>query len=163
LEDWEHASIEAIERVVEIAQQSFDFVVMDFGAFYSAKWQRVLQAAEILLVSEADLAGLAKLNRHLAALAKMQVASLHTRLIINRWHRQDEEALEKVQNTVKMKVFARLPNNFKQVNDAAVRGNSLRQAGDPLSTEFNRIAAKLAGLESPVKEKKSRMAQFFSL
>jgi pilus assembly protein CpaE len=163
LEDWEHASIEAIERVVEIAQQTCDFVVMDFGAFYSAKWQRVLQAAEILLVSEADLAGLAKLNRHLGALAKMQVSSHQTKLIINRWHRPDEAALEKVENAVRMKVFARLPNNFKQVNEAAVRGDSLGQSGDPLSTEFKRMAAKLAGLESPLPGKRSRMAQFFSL
>jgi len=35
LQDWQHASHLAIERLVEIAQQSFDFVVMDFGSFYS--------------------------------------------------------------------------------------------------------------------------------
>jgi len=34
LEDWQHGSQPAIERLVEIAQQSFDFVVMDFGSFY---------------------------------------------------------------------------------------------------------------------------------
>src|SRR5882724_12324051 len=44
LQDWQHASNSAIERLVEIAQQSFDFVVMDFGSFYSADWQNVLQA-----------------------------------------------------------------------------------------------------------------------
>jgi pilus assembly protein CpaE len=162
LEDWQNASCEAIERVVEIAQQSFDFVVMDFGSFYSPDCQNVLQAAQILLVSEADLPGLARLHRHLGALAKLQVSSGQVRLIINRWHRHDEPALEKVENDMKVPVFARLPNNFKQVSDANVRGDSLIQHGDPLATEFNRMAASLAGLLLPKREKKSRLANLLS-
>lgn len=163
LQDWQHASNSAIERVVEIAQQSFDFVVMDFGSFYSADWQNVLQAAEILLVSEADLPGLAKLHRHLGALANLQVASSQVRLIINRWHRHDEPALERVEQGMKIPVFARLPNNFKQVSEATVRGDSLRQDGDPLSAEFGNMATRLAGLDLAKPGKKSRIGQFFSV
>jgi pilus assembly protein CpaE len=163
LQDWQHASTSAIERLVEIAQQSFDFVVMDFGSFYSADWQNVLRAAEILLVSEADLPGLAKLNRHLGALANLQVASSQVRLIINRWHRHDELALEKVEQGMKISVFSRLPNNFKQVSEATVRGDSLRQDGDPLSAEFRNMATRLAGLDLAKPGKKSRIGQLFSL
>ena len=162
LEDWQHGSQPAIERLVEIAQQSFDFVVMDFGSFYSSQWQNVLQAAEILLVSEADLPGLAKLQRHLGALGNLQVSSSQVRLIINRWHRHDEVALEKVEQGMKVPVFARLPNNFKQVSEANVRGDSLKQDGDPLSAEFNKMAARLAGLDLTKQAKKSRLGQFFA-
>jgi pilus assembly protein CpaE len=163
LQDWQHASHSAIERLVEIAQQSFDFVVMDFGSFYSAEWQNVLQAAEILLVSEADLPGLAKLRRHLGALANLHVSSSKVRLIINRWHRHDEPALEKVEQGMKIPVFTRLPNNFKQVSEATMRGDSLKQDGDPLSAEFPKMAARLAGLDVAQPAKKSRISQFFSL
>src|SRR5439155_25793506 len=45
LEDWQHASFSAMERLVEIVQQTFDFVFMDFRSFYSAAWQSVLRAA----------------------------------------------------------------------------------------------------------------------
>jgi len=162
LEDWQHGSQPAIERLVEIAQQSFDFVVMDFGSFYSSQWQNVLQAAEVLLVSEADLPGLAKLQRHLRALGNLQVSSSQVRLIINRWHRHDEVALEKVEQGMKVPVFARLPNNFKQVSEANVRGDSLKQDGDPLSAEFNKMAARLAGLDLTKQAKKSRLGQFFA-
>jgi pilus assembly protein CpaE len=163
LEDWQHASFPAIERLVEIAQQSFEFVVMDFGSFYSAEWQNVLRAAEVLLVSEADLPGLAKLHRHLGALAKLQVSSAQLRLIINRWHRHDEQALEKVENGMKIPVFARLPNNFKQVSEATVRGDSLERGGDALSGEFNKMAARLSGHGLAKQSKKSRLGDFFSL
>src|SRR5882724_3170933 len=162
LEDWQHASFSAIERLVEIAQQGFDFVVMDFGSFYSAEWQSVLRAAEVLLVSEADLPGLAKLHRHLGALANLQVSCAQLRLIINRWHRHDEQALEKVENDMKMPVFARLPNNFKQVSEATVRGDSLKKDGDALSGEFHKMAARIAGFKLSTHTRKSRLAHFFS-
>ena len=162
LEDWQHGAQPAIERLVEIAQQSFAFVVMDFGSFYSSQWQNVLQAAEVLLVSEADLPGLAKLQRHLRALGNLQVSSSQVRLIINRWHRHDEVALEKVEQGMKVPVFARLPNNFKQVSEANVRGDSLKQDGDPLSAEFGKMAARLAGLDLAKQAKTSRLGQFFA-
>jgi pilus assembly protein CpaE len=162
LEDWQHASRSAIERLVEIAQQSFDFVIMDFGSFYSSEWQSVLQAAEILLVSEADLPGLTKLQRHLGALANLRVSSSRVRLIVNRWHRHDEPALEKVEQGMRLPVFARLPNNFKQVSEATVRGDSLKQDGDPLSAEFHKMAWRLAGLDFAKQSKKSRLGQFFT-
>jgi pilus assembly protein CpaE len=163
LDDWQNASLAAIERIVEIAQREFDFVVMDLGSFYSSEWHNVMRAAEVLLVSEADLPGLAKLHRHLGALANLRVSSSRVRLVINRWHRHDEEALEKIENGMKMPVFARLPNNFKQVNEATVRGVAVAKNGDPLTAGFEQIATRLAGLESPNGAKKSRLVQLFSL
>jgi pilus assembly protein CpaE len=162
LEDWQGASFSAVERIVEIAQQSFDFVVMDLGSFYSGEWQNVLQASEIVLVSEADLPGLAKLHRHLDALANLQIRSTQVRLVINRWHRHDEQALEKVESGMRIPVFARLPNNFKQVNDATVRGVPVSKNGDPLTGGFYDMAQRLAGAELLKGTKKSRIARLFS-
>lgn len=163
LEDWRDGSLPVIERIVEVAQQSFDYVVMDLGAFYSAEWERILQAAEVLLVSEADLPGLAKLDKHLRALSNLRVASNQLRLVINRWHRSDEEALAQIEIGMKMPVFARLPNNFKQVTEATVLGIPVAKAGDPLAEGFAKIAGKLAGTENAPARKKSRLGQFFSL
>jgi pilus assembly protein CpaE len=163
LEDWQDGSLPVIERIVEVAQQGFDFVVMDLGAFYSTEWERILQAAEVLLVSEADLPGLAKLDKHLRALSNLRVASNQVRLVINRWHRSDEEALAQIENSMKMAVFARLPNSFKQVTEATVRGVPVAKGGDPLTEGFAKIAGRLAGMEDTNGRKKSRLGQFFSL
>jgi len=163
LEDWQNGSLPVIERIVEVAQQSFDFVVMDLGAFYSAEWERILQAAEVLLVSEADLPGLAKLDKHLRALSNLRVASNQVRLVINRWHRSDEEALAQIETSMRMPVFARLPNSFKQVTEATVRGVPVAKDGDPLTEGFAKIAGKLAGTENTNGRKKSLLGQFFSL
>lgn len=163
LEDWREGSLPVIERIVEVAQQSFDHVVIDLGAFYSSEWERILQAAEVLLVSEADLPGLAKLDKHLRALSNLRVASNQVRLVINRWHRSDEEALAHIESAMKMPVFARLPNNFKQVTEATVLGVPVVKDGDPLTEGFAKIAGQLAGTENATARKKSRLGQFFSL
>src|SRR5215470_16549398 len=140
LEDWREGSLPVIERIVEVAQQSFDHVVIDLGAYYSSEWERILQAAEVLLVSEADLPGLAKLDKHLRALSNLRVASNQVRLVINRWHRSDEEALAHIESAMKLPVFARLPNSFKQVTQATVLGIPVGKDGDPLTEGFARIA-----------------------
>jgi pilus assembly protein CpaE len=163
LEDWNYESFAAVERIVALAQEAFDFVVMDMGSQYSMEWQTVLQGAEVLLVSEADVAGLGKLNRHLRALANLRVSEGQVHLVINRWHKHDETALETVEKEMKTPVFARLPNNFKQVNEATVRGTTLGKGGDSLSGVFNEMTQKLGGGEVRSKEAKSRIGQFFSL
>jgi pilus assembly protein CpaE len=162
LEDWQGASPVMIERILEVAQRDFDAVVVDFGSFYSPEWRNVLQSSEVLLISEADLPGLAKLHKHLSALANLRVAAKNVHLVINRWHRQDEEALAQIENQVKMPVFARLPNNFKQVNEATVRGVPVAKNGDPLTAGFEAMAERLAGTEKAGERKKSRLGQFLS-
>lgn len=163
LDDWQNASLPVIERIVEVAQEGFDFVVMDLGSFYSTEWERILQVSEVLLVSEADLPGLAKLDKHLRALANLRVASSQVRLVINRWHRSDEDTLTQIENTMKVPVFARLPNSFKQVTEATVRGIPMAKDGDPLAEGFAKIAGQLGGTSNSNGRKKSLLGQFFSL
>jgi pilus assembly protein CpaE len=162
LEDWDRAEFAAVQRIVEVAQKTFDIVVMDLGAFYSAEWQSELQGSEVLLVSEADLPGLAKLQRHLDALAKLGVPSTKIRLTINRWHRHDEEALKKVEKDMRTPVFARLPNDFKLVTDATLRGLTVDRGSDSLANGFQEMARRFAGSELGGEAKKSRLTQLFS-
>jgi pilus assembly protein CpaE len=162
LEDWQEATAATIERILEIAQQEFDLVVMDLGAFYSPDWRNVLYRSEVLLISEADLPGLAKLHKHLGALGNLRVDLSRVRLVINRWHRQDEEALKKIESTMRLPVFARLPNSFKEVTEATVRGVPVARSGDPLAAGFEKIAMGLAGTERSGRQKKSLLGQFFS-
>jgi pilus assembly protein CpaE len=163
LEDWQNGSLTVVERIVELALRSFNFVVLDMGSFYSAEWERILQTAEVLLVSEADLTGLAKLDKHLRALANLCVPSNQVRLVINRWHRSDEEALAQIESHMKMPVFARLPNNFKQVTEATVRGVPVVKNGDPLTEGFAKMAGQMAGMENANGRKRSLRGAFFSL
>ena len=47
------------------------------------------------------------------------------RLVVNRWHRADEEPLQAFEKRVKLPIFERLPNDFKQVSRAVNMGTEL--------------------------------------
>src|SRR5262249_12598616 len=100
---------------------------------------------------------------HLRALANLCVPSNQIRLVINRWHRSDEEALAQIENRMKMPVFARLPNNFKQVTEATVRGVPVVKNGDPLTEGFAKMAGHLGEMKNANGGKRSLLGVFFSL
>jgi pilus assembly protein CpaE len=53
-DEWQSIPLAALTRVVEIAQKSSDFVLMDLGSVYSSEWSPILSLADkILLVAEA--------------------------------------------------------------------------------------------------------------
>jgi hypothetical protein len=62
---------------------------------------------------------------------------------------------------MRLPVFARLPNSFKEVTEATVRGVPVARSGDPLAAAFEKIAVDLAGTRSG-QYKKSLLGQFFS-
>src|SRR5438477_6981831 len=96
-DEWQHLTVSALARVVTAAQSQYDFVIIDFGSFYSSEWKPVLGGAEVLLVAEANVSGLSKLERHIQALSALGVQQFQTRIVINRWHRRDEEAVKGVE------------------------------------------------------------------
>ena len=55
----------------------------------------------------------------------MGVESGRLRLVINRWHKPDEEALKAFEKRIKLPIFERLPNDFKAVSRAVNMGAEL--------------------------------------
>jgi len=85
------------------------------------------------------------------------------RIIINRWHRSDEEAIKAFEKRVKQPVFARLPNDFRQVSEAVNLGAPLsRNHNNPLVSNFQQLASKLAGISLAGPEKRNTIFGLFS-
>ena len=77
------------------------------------------------------------------------------RVIVNRWQRHDDEALEKFQKNTGRPIFAKLPNDFEQVNQATNMGVPIyRNHNDPLTTKYRRLATELAGVQAEAAETK---------
>src|SRR5437762_5267541 len=38
-DDWQHANMSGLARVIAVAQSHYDFVIIDFGSFYSSEWK----------------------------------------------------------------------------------------------------------------------------
>jgi pilus assembly protein CpaE len=146
-EEWERITPSAAVRLVNVAQSLFDYVVIDFGVAYSAQWKAVLDMARaILVVAEPDVPALWSLERHLTDLGALGLDRQRLHVVMNRWQRRDEEALQKFEKSAKRSIFARLPNDFAQVNEATNLGAPLsRNHNDPLTSKYKQLAVQMVG------------------
>ena len=150
---WQRLSVPSIARVVNVAQSASDFVVIDLGSVYSSEWKPVLSLARLIfLIAEANVPSLWSLDRQLLAVSSIGFAPHQIHIIVNRWHRKDEDALKSMEKNLKRRIFARLPNDFRQVSEAVNFGVPLsRNHNDQLTASLRRIAAVSAGIPPPAR------------
>ena len=100
----------------------------------------------------------------LLALKGFGIEPDRARVIINRWHKGDEEVLKSIQKDINRPVFACLPNDFRKASDAVNLGTPmLENHNNALSNRYRQIAGQLAGLEVAQPPKKGWLGGFFSL
>jgi pilus assembly protein CpaE len=163
-EVWPKLSSRALSRILNVAQGSVDFVLMDLGSVYPWEWNLALKSARmVMVVTESNVPGLWTLEKRLSALSSTGIDSQRFRVIVNRWHKTDEETLKSVEKRIKCSVYARLPNDFRQVSESVNRGTPLsRNHNDPLTTKYRQIAAEIAGVPMETKAKNKPLFGLFS-
>ena len=163
-EEWEDIDVARLDRVVNVAQNSFDVVLMDLGSQLSSDWSAILRMARlILVVAEANVPALWTLERRLLALKGFGVDPNRARIIINRWHRGDDEVLKSIEKQVSKPVFACFPNDFRKASQAMNLGTPLQENhNNILNDRYRQVAGQLVGIDSALKEKKGSLSGLFS-
>jgi pilus assembly protein CpaE len=161
---WSKLSARALSRIVNVAQGAYDFVLMDLGSVYPWEWNVALKTARmVMVVTEANVPGLWTLEKQLMSLAASGIDHQRFRVVVNRWHKHDEEVLKAVEKKIKCNIYARLPNDFRQVSEAVNMGTPLsRNHNDPLTTKYRQIAAEIAGLPVVAKGKNKSLFGFLA-
>jgi pilus assembly protein CpaE len=164
-EEWQSIPVAPLERVVNVAQASFEIVLADLGSQFSSEWSPVLNRARmILMVAEANVPSLWTLERRLVALTGLGVESERIRIIINRWHKVDEEVLKTIEKNLKRTVYACLPNDFEKANTSVNLGTPLMENhNNNLSNRYRQLAAQLAGTtNAPLPKRVGVLGNLFS-
>lgn len=163
-EEWQTIPVTPLERVANVAQADFDSVLMDLGSQFSSDWSSILQSARlILIVTETNVPALWTLDRRLKALEGVGVDPQRIRVIINRWHKGDEETLKAIENEHKYSVIARLPNDFRKVSTAFNLGVPLMENHDnSLTNNYRALASLLTGVRPQSELKRGGLSTFFS-
>jgi pilus assembly protein CpaE len=163
-EEWQSIDVSALDRAVNVAQNSFDFVLLDMGSQFSSEWISVLRMARmILIVSEANVPSLWTLERRLLALKGFGIEPERARIIINRWHKGDDEVLQSVQKNLSRPIFACLPNDFRKASMAVNLGTPIPDNhNNILVGGYRQIAAQLVGMDIRANEKKGALSSLFS-
>jgi pilus assembly protein CpaE len=163
-EEWQAIDVNVLDRVVNVAQNAFDIVLLDIGSQFSTDWAAILRMARmILIVAEANVPSLWTLERRLLALKGFGISQERARIIINRWHKGDDEVLKSIQKDISRPIFASLPNDFRKASQAVNLGTPiLENHNNILSSRYRQIAGQLVGIDTSVSEKKSPLSGLFS-
>src|ERR1043166_1095529 len=163
-EEWQSIDVNVVDRVVNVTQNSFDIVLLDMGSQFSTDWNTILRMARmILIVAEANVPSLWTLERRLLALKGFGIPQDRARIIINRWHKGDDEVLKSIQKDINRPIFASLPNDFRKASQAVNLGTPIQENhNNILSTRDRQIAGQLVGIDVAVTEKKSPLSGLFS-
>ncbi len=163
-DEWDRISPVSLARVINVAQGSFDFVVADMGSTCSSEWAPVLRLArQVVLVTETNVPSLWSLERHITLLRALGIDSPRLRLVVNRWHRADEDPLQAFEKRVKLSISERLPNDFKGVSRAVNMGTELaRGQNDQLVQKFRIMAEQITGVHRESAEKRGTFLGLFS-
>jgi len=163
-EEWQSIDVNVLDRVVNVAQNSFDVVLLDIGSQFSGEWAAILRSARmILIVSEANVPSLWTLERRLLALKGFGIPQDRARIIINRWHKGDDDVLKSIQKDINRPIFASLPNDFRKASQSVNLGTPLMENhNNVLTNRYRQIAGQLVGIDTSVDEKKSPLSSLFS-
>ena len=163
-EEWQNIPVAPLERVVNVAQTDFDTVLMDLGTQFSSDWSPVLQLARmVLLVTEINVPSLWTLERRLQALAGIGVSPERIRVIVNRFHKGDEETLKTIEKSSKYSIMTHLPNDFRKASAAFNLGVPLMENHDNLLTNhYRQLASQLTGVKVQSEFKRGTFSTFFS-
>ena len=159
-DEWERLSVASVRRMLNVAQSTFDFVVIDFGSVFSKEWAPLLESVRsVLVLTEANLPALWSLQHLMAAFVDLGLDRERIQIIINRWRPEDDATLEKMEKIAGVPVFARLVNDFRQVSDSINRGIPLSgKSRNSLLSQFQALARECAGLASQQDSRKVRVA-----
>ncbi len=163
-EEWQSIDVAVLDRVVNVAQNLCDIVLLDMGSQFSADWGPILRSARmILIVAEANVPSLWTLERRLLALKGFGISAERARIIINRWHKGDDDVLKSIQKDINRPIFASLPNDFRKASQSVNLGTPLMENhNNILSNRYRQIAGQLVGIDTSVEEKKSPLSSLFS-
>jgi pilus assembly protein CpaE len=164
-EEWQTIAVQPLERIVNVAQNTFDMVLVDLGSQFSSEWSAILRTARMILtVAEANVPSLWTLQRRLVALTGFGIEPDRIKIVVNRWHKGDDEIVKGIQKDINRPLFACIPNDFRKASTSINLGTPLLQNGhsNGLSLRYQQMAAQIAGIGAAPIAKKSGLGGFFS-
>jgi pilus assembly protein CpaE len=135
-------------KILELARNAFDFVVIDLGFVNAAEWARLLQMAEnLLLVAEPSTLALEMLERYLNAANSAGLDAARFQIVINRWRQNDEGFAMRRVGALSQTFLARLPNDYRQVSEAVSFGTPIAaSSNNALYARYRKMATDVLGL-----------------
>ena len=151
------ATPEIIEKLLELMQNVFDFIVIDGGQSLDDISLKVLEASDtVFLVAILSLPCLTNLKRLLWTFQKLGYPQEeNVKIIISRYHKKSVISLKEAEETLNRKIFWLIPNDYLTTMSAINQGKTLSMVahGAEVTKNLRELAAAFSEKEEQKKEK----------
>jgi pilus assembly protein CpaE len=152
-------STEAVEKLVAVAQQNFDYVIVDAGSRFGATGRSLfVDGATVYLVTQVGISDLRNSNRLISNLLKTSGANVE--VVLNRFTPHslliDEESITRA---LTMPAQWKIPSDYAAARTAQNTATPLALKDTPISRAIGQMARMACGLP-PDSEKKRRFGLF---
>lgn len=153
------ASSESVEKLLTVARQNFDYVVVDVGSRFGATGKALFgDGATVYLVTQVGISDLRNSNRLISELLKASGARVE--IVLNRFTPRglviDEESITKA---LTMPAQWKIPNDYAAARNAQNTATPLVLKDSPISRVISQMARTATGAP-PSAEKKKRFGLF---
>jgi len=150
---------EAVERLVHVARQDFDYVVIDAGSRFDAAIKSLFAAGtQVYLVLQVGVSELRNANRLIAELLKSSGAKID--VVLNRFTSRtlsiDEASIEKA---LTMPIAWKVPGDYPAARNAQNTATPLVMEDSPIARAIKQMSKAASGVQE-VPEKKKRFHLF---
>lgn len=149
-----------LERILEVARQAFDFVVVDLQRAFDPLTITALDKSDVVyLVLENMIPYVRDAKRLVHALRGLGYPEAKMRLVLNRYERRNVVTIAEIEHTVGLKVAHLVPNSWEDVSQSTNLGvplaqlnsknavvHALRAIADELTEPPGRAASRAAHL-----------------
>lgn len=154
-----HASDEAVEKLLAIARQDFDYVVVDAGSKFGSTAKALFETSStVYLVTQVSVSELRNSNRLIAEFFASDRAKVE--IVLNRYTPHslgiDEESITKA---LTLPASWKIPSDYPAAQQAQNTATPLALDESPISRVIRQMARRACGLP-PVPEKKKRFSLF---
>ncbi len=154
-----NATEEAVAKLLAVARQDFDYVVIDAGSTMSSTYKTLLEAASVVyVVTQVSIPELRNSNRLISELFTLATPKIE--VILNRFTANtlgiDEENIKKA---LTIRPSWKIPNDYATVHRAQNTATPLAQGDSAIAGVLRQMARTACGL-SAVPEKKKRVSLF---
>ena len=146
----EAVSGEEIRRILHFLRQQYDYLVVDTPkSFAPTTFAAIDQSDAVFLIASLDIPSLRNIQRGLPMLKRaLPRGEEQLRLVINRYQSEGDITLDDVENTIGLKVFGTIANDYEAVIGAINTGKPVVLNGtSSYSRDVRGLVGRMTGLK----------------
>lgn len=144
----EAVSGEEIRQILMFLKQHYEYVVVDTSNSFTPQTMAAFeQADEIYMVANIDVPSLRNIQRTQHLLQNIGKGATDFRLVVNRYHPDNEITLDDVERSLDMDIYWALPNDYESVIYSINAGHPvILDDSSRYTHELEALTAKITGL-----------------